>query len=214
MEIYRTEEEQINAIKSWWDKHGKSTILGVVIAALAFTGGRYWMQQRQVQVEQASVIYQALIEARLEERTAAAEALSIEILNDYQNTTYAQLTALLLASDAIEAGDDMLLAEQRLRLAMDSGKNKEVAHVARVRLARLLIAQEQAEAALNLLKSPPSDSWGALYNEVRGDAFLALGRIDEARAAYQQAQAVLDELQLPQALLSMKVDDLAVATPQ
>ena len=33
MDVYKTEEEQVEAIKKWWQENGKSIIAGVVIAA-------------------------------------------------------------------------------------------------------------------------------------------------------------------------------------
>ena len=40
----RTEEEQVEALKSWWKENGKSLIMGVVIAVAAVFGWRGWNQ--------------------------------------------------------------------------------------------------------------------------------------------------------------------------
>ena len=42
METFRTEEEQVEAIKRWWQENGKSTVLGVAIAMAAVFGWRGW----------------------------------------------------------------------------------------------------------------------------------------------------------------------------
>ena len=38
MESYRTEEEQVEALKRWWDENGRSTMTAVVLALVAGFG--------------------------------------------------------------------------------------------------------------------------------------------------------------------------------
>ena len=32
MEQYRTEEEQVEALKKWWEENGRSTVVAVIVA--------------------------------------------------------------------------------------------------------------------------------------------------------------------------------------
>ena len=40
MDVYKTEEEQVEAIKKWWQENGMSIIAGVVIGITAIFGWR------------------------------------------------------------------------------------------------------------------------------------------------------------------------------
>ncbi len=65
--------------------------------------------------------------------------------------------------------------------------------------------------ALDLFdKLPPpwATKMAALRDELRGDAFAALGRKDEARTAYTDALTNLDANAGNHAFLQMKLDDL------
>ena len=42
MDIHRTEEEQVEAIKTWWKANGTSVIVGVVLGVAVIFGVRYW----------------------------------------------------------------------------------------------------------------------------------------------------------------------------
>ncbi len=64
---------------------------------------------------------------------------------------------------------------------------QEVFLIARVRLARVLLAQERAQEALNLLAEVDPGTMAATYAEVQGDAYAQLGQVEQARAAYERA---------------------------
>ena len=42
MDVYNSEEQQVEAIKSWWQENGKSIIAGVVIGFVGLFGWRYY----------------------------------------------------------------------------------------------------------------------------------------------------------------------------
>ena len=63
MEIYDTEEEQLDAVKRWWKENGQSTIIGLVFGIAIILGWNYWQDHKKVQAEQASALYSQLIQA-------------------------------------------------------------------------------------------------------------------------------------------------------
>ena len=56
MELYDTEEQQVEAIKDWWKENGKSVILGAVIG-LGLFGWRYYQDSVTTAQETASESY-------------------------------------------------------------------------------------------------------------------------------------------------------------
>ena len=67
MDAYRTEEEQVEAIKRWWSENGKGVIAAVVIGVLGSVGWQSWQDRQVSQAEAASGIYQELLALSAEE---------------------------------------------------------------------------------------------------------------------------------------------------
>jgi predicted negative regulator of RcsB-dependent stress response len=186
------DQEQLEAFKKWWDENGRSIIAGVVIGALGLFGWRGWQSYTQTMAERASTQYfqmRALVE---QGNRAQADVAAAVLKDDYRRSPYAALASLSAAKLAVDAGalDD---AATHLRWAMEHGKQNTVRQLARLRLARILIAQDKANEALSMLDGESiAVAFATLADEARGDAYVALGRIDEARQAYDRALAATD----------------------
>ena len=106
--------------------------------------------------------------------------------DDYGGTAYAPLAALAAARAAVDAGAPGE-AEPWLRWAMENADQAQIAHLARVRLARVVAAGGDADAALELLDAEVPNEYTALYAEIRGDVLAGQGEAAAAASAYQQA---------------------------
>lgn len=219
MDVYRTEEEQVEALKRWWQENGKSIIVGLVLALVAVYGYRAWNDHQQTQGEAASNLYLDLMDAVAvnEETPNEANAATVthligQLKSEYENSTYAVYAALMAAKQAV-VKKDMVAAEQELQWAMDNtDANSPIFLIARLRLARVIAAQggeDNAQRAIELLDSADPGAYLASFEEAKGDIYLTIGRRDEARQAYKKAldSAQGGEAQRP--LLSIKIDDLA-----
>ena len=193
MEPYRTEDEQVEALRRWWDENGRSTIVAVVLALGVGFGWQGWQGYREQQAEAASNVYQALLRGVSGQAgaTSDAAALGEQIKRDYADSTYAQFAALHLAAMAVEEGD-MAAAESELRWVLGrAAKGSDTAQVAQLRLARVLASNGDAEQALAILDEGAQGSYQASYAVARGDILLARGDVDQARAAYTSAQSLV-----------------------
>ena len=193
MEEYRTEEEQVEALRRWWNENGRSTIVAIIVALGVGFGWQGWKSQQQGQQEQASNIYQALLKAvgagEDPEQRQLGLSLVEQLKTDYAGTTYAQFAALHMAAIAVTEGN---LAEAEAQLRWVLGKasaGSDTAQVAQMRLARVLAAAGDTEQALAILEED-GGSYQATYAAARGDILLAAGRNDAAREAYNQALAL------------------------
>lgn len=210
MEVYTSEQEQVEAIKKWWDENGRMLIIGVVVALAAVFGWRTWQDNREEKMAQASNHYQMLLEHVNAGEGREVTEVGRRIIGEYQDTAYAVLASLAMAQQAADQGD-LDGASAHLRWAMDNSALAEIKDLARSRLARLLIAQGKPDEALKLLAGLDKGSFSAVYQEIRGDAYLAQGKRAEAHQAYSAALADFADTPAKQQLLRMKLDDLADA---
>lgn len=209
MSEYLDDYEQGQAVKKWFKENGTSIVLGVGLGLGGIFG---WQQYQSWQVNRHSAgatAYSEVVASVQAGDTDRASALATSVRNEFGSSPYAALAALEQARLAM-AGDDVDAALDHLRFAADAGKPRSVSDVARVRLARLLVATERYEEAAGVLTQLDGDAWLALRKEIQGDIALAQGRREEALAAYQASLAASDGAG---ALLQLKIDDLSSAPP-
>lgn len=207
MEIYQSEEQQVEAIKKFWKDNGNSIIAGLVIGLGGFIGFNYYKDSQIEAMESASSQYQQNIEV-MDTNGEEFRNNSKTFINEHKESSYASFTALALAKDAA-SHSDYKEAEKQLSSAAELAPSEEVKAIAQLRLARVQIQQENIEAALATLAKPFPEKFAATVAETKGDAYLLSGDKQQARSAYQSAVDAGGLESSPQ--LQMKLDDLAIA---
>lgn len=208
MEIYETEEERLAAAKRWWTENGQSTITGVVIGIALILGWNFWQNYKQDQALQASVQYESLLVAVKEEKTESAEKIAQLIRDQFKGTPYATFSGLTLAKIKVEQGN--LDEAKSVLQSVVSSADDQLGHVARLNLVRVMLAKSEYEQGLQVIAdvTPKSmSSFSGSYDELKGDLYVALDRLDEARSAYQSS--LRSGHKSP--LLGFKLDDLTEA---
>lgn len=211
MDVYAHEKEQIENIKAWWRENRWFILGGLLISAAVVFGWRYWQAHQLQQAEAASIRYEAVL---LSARVGDAEAVQtrvVELQNEFSATPYAALGSLRHAAMLVEAGDYEAAAKS-LRWAMEKSSDKELAKVARLRLARVELQRGETDAALAVLADANGGKFQPLFDEVRGDVLLVKGDRDGARAAYENALATLDPQMGDRELVQKKLRNVALPT--
>ncbi|MGL5653635.1 MAG: YfgM family protein, partial [Vibrio sp.] len=75
MELYDTEEQQVEAIKDWWKENGKAVMFGAVIGLGGLFGWRYYQDTVVAAQEAASHSYSQAVDALLAGGVAAEATL-------------------------------------------------------------------------------------------------------------------------------------------
>lgn len=207
MEIYQTEEQQVEAIKSYWQENGNMIIAGIVLGFAGFIGFNLYKDNTLNNEIAVSESYQALIESSAIDKTAFSENAQ-KFISENADSSYASLTALALAKEAADK-KDWQSAQTQLTVAIKSAPTEGIKGIASLRLARVQIQQEQYKEALATLAKPLPESFTAAIEEVKGDTYLLQGKKELARNAYQTAITANGLASSPS--LQMKLDDLATA---
>lgn len=96
MEVYTTEEQQVEVIKNWWKENGTSVIAGTVIGLVGLFGWRYYNEHQQTTQEAASQAYNEM-SAQLAKGDAAGFEQAQSFISAHKGDSYAELAALQLA---------------------------------------------------------------------------------------------------------------------
>jgi predicted negative regulator of RcsB-dependent stress response len=202
----QSEKEQLEEIRAWWAEYGRYVIAGVVIAVgLLFGYNQYESSKLSAEVA-ASVLYESLAANVGEGDLEEAEVVAAELATDYANTSYAAQSKLAMARLYMDKNRDQDAADVLSELIAMRG-NRELRKIGRVRLARILLYQDKAQEVVDLLVDQEEEAFAGLYAEALGDAYAALGLIEEAGDAYRIALADTTQT-VNRGLVQMKLVDL------
>ena len=219
MPLNAAEEENIEALKRWWDENGKFLLAGLLLLVAGFAGWAFYGQSQQSAAAEASELYQeifSLSAADPDEPIPAAAADAVfarteRLQSEHGDTKYARYAALFAAQHAV-ARDDLPAAAAYLRWVLDQEEGGLFSQgdgglrlTAQLRLGRVLLAQGELQQALSLVNSVAPETFEPGFAELRGDIYQAMGRPVDAREAYVAARQAGSDSEL----LLMKIENLA-----
>jgi predicted negative regulator of RcsB-dependent stress response len=207
MTDHLTDDEQVERIKQWWKENGVAVITGIVIGLAGVVGVRYWFNYQEQQAVEASRLYSTYMTAVEKKDSDKATQDSQQLKKDYAGTSYAALAAMQQAGQNIEQGN-LDAAAANLQWAVDHPGHDAIAHLARIRLANVLIVQNKYAEALQLIKDVKEPAFDARYAELRGDIYAAQDKKAQARSEYETALASNDITGKQREFVAMKLNDL------
>ncbi|MEI8054514.1 MAG: tetratricopeptide repeat protein [bacterium] len=185
-----SDKEQIQMVKDWWKQYGTTMLVAVLAFAITNFGWRHWQQYEHHRIERASTSYMQMLMAFDQQKNDEARLYAKRLVQDSSKSTYASLAALMQAKLAVQAGD-LKLAQEQLQFVINKSSNSTMRQIARIRSARIFLATKQPQETLDLLVTVNDEAYKAEIGEVSGDALLALGRLAEAKQAYQKAKDMI-----------------------
>ncbi|AXY01796.1 MULTISPECIES: YfgM family protein [Vibrio] len=203
MELYDTEEQQVEAIKDWWKENGKAVIIGAVVGLGGLFGWRYYQDSVVQASEAASQSYTTVMNA-LQVKGADAQADIQAFIDSNEVKEYSVLAALQLAKVQVDA-KDLAAALEQLKWAQSNTKDAALSPLISYRIARIEAEMGNLDAANSELSKVTDSAWTGRIAELRGDIALRQGNKEAAYTAYTEAQQAADA----SPTLQMKLDDLA-----
>ncbi|WHP62182.1 YfgM family protein [Vibrio harveyi] len=203
MELYDTEEQQVEAIKDWWKENGKAVIIGAVVGLGGLFGWRYYQDSVIQASEAASQSYTTVMNA-LQTKGADAQADIQAFIDSNKVKEYSVLAALQLAKVQVDA-KDLSTALEQLKWAQSNTKDAALTPLISYRIARIEAEMGNFDAANAELGKVTDAAWTGRIAELRGDIALRQGDKEAAYTAYTEAQQAADA----SPALQMKLDDLA-----
>lgn len=209
---YLSEREQAEQLRHWLRENWIWLVAGVVLTLGGYFGWREWQERQLERSAAAEQRFSAMLAALAAEQREEGLRIAGEITGEFDDTPYADQATLVLARLDVEGGD-LARARERLAAVMNGSDDPELRLVARLRLARVQLAEGLHDAALATLDGAAGAAIEARVAELRGDVLLAKGERAGALEAYRRAQAAAAAGPgaglVDTELLGYKIDELA-----
>lgn len=208
MQVYMTEEEQLEVIKRWWRSYGSHVLLALSLVFLGIGIYRYWFWHQQKERVEASHVYEQLMNAVAQHDANSVQSFANLLMEDHKKSVYADAARLSLARQYVDE-NKLDKARDLLNTSVSVGKNEVLKEIALIRMARIEINEKKWDSALKTLSYVKYPAFSPVVQELRGDIFALTGETEKALKIYRDA---LNEIRLQgvqNSYLEMKASELA-----
>lgn len=212
MSRYETEDEQLEAIKKWWNKNGTQLLSMVLVAVIAVSGWKYWTNTQYVNSANASSMFELLQVNYQRGSFGEVSREALKLMQEQPESPYATAAALMHASFSYKKGEVEQTIEN-LEWVVGNSKNDALKITAQTRLSRVFADQKQFDKAQEQIqqinKMPLNEVQQGNVDYVAGLVALQNGENDEASSLFKK---VVDNTAAEQNLVSLaqiQLDDLA-----
>lgn len=205
MEVYTTENEQVDAVRRFFAENGKALAIGVVLGIVALGAWRFWQSHQDSALTEASASFQKANQALTSKNPQGVTEL--EKFGQSNDNNYGVFAALQLSDHFVET-NDFANAEKQLVQAQGQAKEDNLRSLVNLRLARVQMQQGKFDDALKTLDGVKGEGWTAMQQGIRGDVLLAKGDAKGAREAFSKGLESKPSQTL-QTMLRMKLNNLA-----
>jgi predicted negative regulator of RcsB-dependent stress response len=214
---YLSEREQAEQLRRWLRENWIWLAAGVALVVGGYYGFQAWETRRATRATEAGQSFAAMLDAIGASRRDEGLRIAGELTADYADTPYADQATLVLARLDVDSGD-LAAAEKRLAGVAAESKDPDLRIVARLRLARVQLAQGRYDDALKSLDAVATPAIDARVLELKGDVRLAQGDKAAALAEWRKAKEAAgadpaNGAQVDMELLQLKIDELGAAGP-
>ena len=208
IEGYETEEQQVDAIKKWWNENGTMLIVGAVVGLAGLWGWRYYGETVLSGQEQASSEFAQVLVKFEADSTEQGAADMKTFIADNEGNNYATLASLLLVKEAVKERN-FELAKTQLTNLLETNDYEPLMPVIKLRLARVQAELGEYNQAITTLDKITEEGFIVKANQTKGTVYVKQGDLASARSAFQAA--VDASIGRVDPILQLQLDDLAVA---
>jgi len=204
-----TDQQQAEVVKQWLKDNGLSILFSIGLGISAYFGLQFYQQSQLKESESASRLYAEVEFALKQQRMSQAQNLLQEMDNNFSGSPYQQQSHLAMAKlhmDSLDYDNAII----QLEFIMENAIDESFEHIARLRIARIMVEQDELEGALTLLNSvsAPPIAYAPYYEGIKGDIYAAQGQLEKAKVAYLLALDSLEPGNFDFDFIKMKSDQI------
>lgn len=203
------EQEQVDALKSWWKQNRGWVIAALAIALIGYAALTYWKSYQGKQAAEAATLYAEVLKQVASNDPKRINDAVAAVVGKYGSTAYAPRAQLLAVQTNLQA-KDFTTAKFQLEWVIAHASESGLQDTARLKLASILLDEKKYDEAMKMLDATHPEAFTGLYADLKGDVLAAQGKTDDARVAYKQAFDSLDSKSAYRNLIQLKLDGLGV----
>ena len=204
-----TDQQRAEIVKKWLRDNGLSILMTIALGISGYFGLQYYQQDKLLGYENASRLYAEIEFALKQQRMSQAQNLLLEMDDSFSGSPYQYQSHLALAKlymDSLDYDNAII----QLEFVTDNASDESFRHIARLRIARIMVEQNQFDEALLLLNSISTvpKAYAPYYQSIKGDIYASQGLIDKAKIAYSMALESLEPGNFDFDFIKMKSDQI------
>jgi predicted negative regulator of RcsB-dependent stress response len=209
-DILLSPEEQDERARQWLKDNGLALIVGVGLGLSAVFGYNTWQDKQKADAEQASELYEQVLQTVTESDIADIEDSVNSLKDKFPNSSYAAKAVLMRARQLSVSDIDTALLE--LQWVAENADELGLRHTARIRQAKVLLSKGELQTAKQVAETQPYNGFDSFYYELLGDIAVQEQANQAGRQYYQQAiDALADSDANYQSVLTLKMNRLPEA---
>jgi predicted negative regulator of RcsB-dependent stress response len=189
MSKYETDEEQIAAIKDWWNKNSTSLLSTILVVAVGWFGWTYYQNDKRVKAESASTIFNVMEASLAQNKFGDIAREGMKLIKEQPDSPYSAGASLLLAKYHLQQNKTEQ-AMKDLQWVIDHSTDASLVLVAKFRMVNVLVdlkKNEQANEILDAIQAEkllPAEQANLAY--LKGTLALKENKTDVAILLFKQ----------------------------
>jgi predicted negative regulator of RcsB-dependent stress response len=204
------EQEQVDALKSFWRQYGNLITWTLILALGAFAAWNGWNWYQRDQGVKAGAMYDELDRAVQASEVDRAAKIFADLQGRYPSTAWAAQGGLMLAKLQLDKGQPDA-ASAALKWVAEKSADEGLKAIASLRLAGIELEAKRFDAALKAVEAANANGFESLAADRRGDVLLAQGKTQQAADAFLTAWKDMPESLEYRRVVEAKLNSLGVA---
>ena len=206
MALDLNEDKDLNdKISVFFSKNKKNIIICSLIFIVFYFVSTFYISQAKKKYFLASDLYQKV---QLANEINDAERLTNELKESYANTPYASRAIIFLGNFYFK-NKDFSKAKDSYLWAIDNAPETSISSLANYQLGLLLFSQKDFDNAIVAANSINDNGFVGLKNNLLGDLFSSIGKLEDARKYYQIAYEFYKDKNDLAKVVKIKIDSIS-----
>ena len=206
MALDLNEDKDLNEkVSNFFSKNKKNIILYSLIFIVFYFGSTFYISQDEKKYFLASDLYQKV---QLTNEINDIEGLTNELRENYAKTSYASRASIYLGNIYFK-NKDFSKAKESYTWAADNASEASISSLANYQLGVMLFSQKDFDNAIVAANSIKGIGFSGLKNNLLGDLFSSLGKLEDARKYYQLAYEFYKDKNDLAKVIKIKIDSIS-----